>query len=66
MVSRAVALKSDKTQEHVLPEYTKDSNDALITAMYEARCQDREKSAWKRRYRRRFDYMLTGMYILYI
>lgn len=60
MVQRAVQLKSDQSQEHILPEFDKRSNDDLIQRLYEARVADRKKSAWKRAWKRRFKYMVTG------
>jgi len=60
LVQRAVQLKSNgKKQAHALPEYSKDENDELIIAMRDARLEDRQKSAWKRKYRRRWNYFLT-------
>lgn len=61
MVQRTVQLKNaGKQQEHILPEYDKHENDDMIQAMHDARLEDRKKSAWKRKYRRRWNYMLTG------
>lgn len=60
MVQRTVQLKNNKTQEHILPEYEKDANNDLIESMYEARLLDRKKSAWRRKWKRRFRYMITS------
>lgn len=60
MVQRAVELKNNKTQEHMLPEFDKNSNDEIIKAMYDARQLDQQKSAWKRKWRRRWNYVITG------
>jgi hypothetical protein len=60
MVARAVQLKSNKSQEHVLPEFEKTENDDIIKGLYEARLEDRKKSAWRRKWNRRFKYMVTG------
>jgi hypothetical protein len=60
MVARAVQLKSNKSQEHVLPEFEKTENDDIIKGLYEARLADRKKSAWRRKWKRRFKYMISS------
>jgi hypothetical protein len=60
MVQRTVQMKNDKTQEHILPEYERDKNEELIRAMHDARLMDRKKSAWRRKWKRRWRYMLSG------
>ena len=61
MVQRTIQLKTaGRTQEHILPEYSKEENADMMMALFEARQADREKNKTSRKYRRLFNYYLTG------